>query len=129
MADAWRVLVTGSQDWPAPGVIRGALAAQAVKAYELGRPMVIVHGAAQGADSVAHAWARGRPGVAVERHRAKWRPYGIYNPQAGFARNRLMVELGADVCLAFVYHGSHGATNCAELAEEAGIYVQRYELS
>lgn len=128
-ADAYRVLVTGSRDWPAPGVIRGALAAQKVRAFTLGRPMTVVHGAAQGADSIAHAWARGHPGVAVERHRAKWRQHGIYNPQAGLVRNRLMVGLGADICLAFVYRGSRGASHCAQLAEEAGIPVQKYEIS
>jgi hypothetical protein len=54
------------------------------------------------------------------------REHGVYNPQAGLARNRLMVELGADICLAFVRNGSRGASHCAALAEEAGIPVRRY---
>jgi len=70
--------------------------------------------------------AAGLGGVAVEVHPAIWRPNGIYNPQAGFLRNRKMVELGADVCLAFIRNGSRGASHCAGLAEGAGIPTRRY---
>lgn len=86
------------------------------------------------ADTVARSW-----GAEVEPHPALWRPYGKYDPTAGFKRNSLMVAKGADVCLAFIgrcnkigcpdrgLHGSHGATHCADLAEAAGIRTVRYE--
>jgi hypothetical protein len=64
--------------------------------------------------------------VQVERHPAIWRPFGIYNPQAGLLRNREMVDQGAFVCLAFIRNGSPGATHCADLAEAAGIPTRRY---
>ncbi|MFF8831339.1 SLOG family protein [Streptomyces sp. NPDC015131] len=121
----YRILVTGSQGWDNVVTLYQALA-DVYTAAPPYRPLVIVHGACpNGADFFAGRWARVM-GVAEEPHPAVWRPHGIYNPQAGLARNRLMVELGADICLAFIKNGSPGASHCARLAEEAGIPVRRY---
>lgn len=123
----YRVLVTGSRDWTLWATLEAALEAEQAIAEASGRPMVVVDGFARtGADAMAHAWAV-RNGVAVERHPARWRANGVYNPQAGLLRNRKMVELGADVCLAFIRSGSRGASHCARLAEESDITVNRYE--
>lgn len=122
MAD-YRVLVTGSRDWNRPGDIVDALCALPIlMGY---RPPVLVHGAAAGADTIA-GWAATRLGWRVEVHPAVWRPNGVYNPQAGLLRNREMVDLGADICLAFIRLGSRGASHCARLAEEAGIDTRYY---
>jgi len=121
----YRVLVTGSRDWTDLLTLDIALGSeQGMAAIDL-RPLVVVHGGARGADAMADAWAR-RNGFAVEKHPAIWRPNGVYNPQAGLLRNREMVRLGADVCLAFIRSGSRGASHCARLAEEAGIPTNRY---
>lgn len=120
-----RILITGSRDWEDDRVIGQWLS---YYSHYLPKPadLVVVHGACpSGADSMADLWAS-RLGLTVERHPAQWRQYGIYNPQAGKARNREMVLLGADLCLAFIRNGSRGATHCAALAEEAGIPIVRF---
>ncbi len=117
-----RVLVTGSRDWLGAGTILDALRALPLPTCE---QITVVHGGAPGADALAGRIAR-RLGYQVEIHPAVWRPNGVYNPQAGLLRNRKMVELGADLCLAFIRNGSRGASHCARLAEEAGIETRRY---
>lgn len=125
MRRAFWILVTGSRDWTDRAVIYGALDMYA-SADELQQPITLHHGDCRtGADAIADTWALTRR-VAVIRHPAKWREHGVYNPQAGLARNRLMVELGPDVCLAFIRNGSRGATHCADLAEAAGIPTRRF---
>lgn len=114
-----RVLITGSRDWDDRIVIARAL----LEVPHL-RP-TLVHGGAKGADRIAMECAYEMEWD-IEVHPAIWRPHGIYNPQAGLVRNRKMVDLGADLCLAFIRNGSRGASHCARLAEEAGIPTRRY---
>lgn len=116
---ARRILVTGSRDWTDIRKIR----------YELGllwlepEYMTLVHGACPtGADAIADIWAH-QHGVPIEQHPADWK---TYKGGAGYRRNAEMVELGADLCLAFILGGSKGATHTAGLAEKAGIPVRRF---
>lgn len=119
----YRVLVTGSRDWDDVGTIFDALRVIPLLTYY--RPVIVHGGCRTGADAIADRIGR-QLGYRVEVHRADWRPMGVYNPQAGLARNRKMVDLGADICLAFIKNGSRGAANCAGLAEAAGIETRRY---
>lgn len=86
-------------------------------------------------------------GYEVEPHPAKWHEHGDDCPTwcrpkrvcvlAGPRRDRFMVGLGANVCLAFIapcisrkcrrkdLHGSHGATGTADMAQAAGIDTRR----
>ncbi|NEA52379.1 SLOG family protein [Streptomyces sp. SID10815] len=124
----FRVLVTGSRDWPTPSVVWAALNDLLLDTLPTGRRLLVVHGdCPRGADAHAAQWA-GVAGqladtVAVEPHPADWRQYG---KAAGYRRNAEMVQLGADVCLAFIKDGSRGASHTAQLAETAGIPVRRW---
>lgn len=122
--------MTGSRDWWPPSTVCQWLGYYHL-CTEADEVLTVVHGACPtGADQMASRWVdmkRGAPFVVIgEAHPAIWRPNRIYNPQAGLLRNRKMVELGADICLAFIKNGSRGATHCAGLAEEAGIPTRRF---
>ncbi|MFD4740584.1 DUF2493 domain-containing protein [Streptomyces virginiae] len=121
-ARPYRILVTGSRDWPDEQTIHVALA-EVVSVIPADRDITIVHGGCgKGADRIAHRWAR-QYGAAVEVHYADWN----IGRAAGPIRNRTMVNLGADVCLAFIHGRSRGASHCAHIAKLAGIPVRRWE--
>lgn len=118
-----RILVTGSRTWTDEKAIRATFAE--IAALHGPENMTIIHGACpKGADALADEIARAWTGMTVERHPADWNGYGR---RAGFIRNAEMVNLGADICLAFIHDGSRGATHTADLAEKAGITTKRWE--
>jgi hypothetical protein len=131
MAAPFRVLVTGSRDWPTPGAVWAALSDVQAEVLPTGRPLVVVHGACPtGADAHAADWTaiagQFTTSVRAEAHPTDWRPGGILDRGAGFRRNAAMVALGADTCLAFIKDGSRGASHTARLAETADIPVRRW---
>ncbi len=110
----YRVLVTGSRDWDRPSVIQRRLN----RLHDTHGRCVLVSGACPtGADAMAEKHAT-YLGWTIERHPADWEKHG---KAAGFRRNTEMVNLGADVCLAFIRDGSRGATHTARLARDHGI--------
>ncbi|MEV5140350.1 SLOG family protein [Streptomyces syringium] len=128
-----RILVTGSRNWPDERLVRLELSRawyQLSRAwYQHGHHITVVHGnCPTGADHHAALWAdnwaaTGLGGVTEELHPADWATHGR---AAGPIRNRHMVDLGADLCLAFIKDRSAGATHCAGLAETAGIPTRRW---
>lgn len=111
-----RILVTGSRDWDDWNKIEEVLFKR------LDNGVVLVSGnCPTGADHIAETlWELW--GGEVERHSADWDKHG---KRAGYVRNQEMVDLGADICIAFIKNNSKGASMTARLAEEAGIETVR----
>ena len=109
-----RLLITGSRDWSDRRAIRWALL--------LRGPGTVVHGAARGADRIA-GQIGAELGWPVEAHPADWRR----GRGAGHLRNQAMVDLGADLCLAFPLPGSRGTWDCVRRANAADIPVVVWE--
>lgn len=132
-----RVLVTGSREWPwtARTMIQDELEGMLHDWYRglFGDEVfTLVHGACpEGADKWAHQWARDNPyfhdggGAVEESHPAEWSKYG---KRAGPLRNQKMVDLGADICLAYRMNESSGTTDCMTKAYRAGIRVVLHDL-
>jgi len=116
-----RILVTGSRDWTddkaiAEALIQGSVAEALRKDTER---IIVVHGGARGTDLLAHYWAT-KWGWITEAHPAGNDPK---------ARNQRMVDLGADVCLAFATRWASGTGHCARAARRAGIHTVDYGVS
>jgi hypothetical protein len=110
-----RILITGSRTWTAATLLRTTLAHW----RQVYPDAVLVHGACRGADLIAAGIWQGWH-LPTEPHPADWAQHGR---AAGFLRNQHMVDLGADVCLAFIRDHSRGAEHTAALATAAGIYT------
>lgn len=124
-----RILITGSRDWPDQSIVWGALDQQFERLHN-GKAFVVVHGDARGADRMARAWASNKRRDSIEykhvfheSHPVQWRQGGVFVPSAGHQRNKVMVDQGAAVVLAFIKDDSAGATGCANLARRAGLDV------
>ena len=107
-----RVLVTGGRDLADRELVYAAL--DWVRTV-FGSGWTLMHGAAKGADQLAHEWATSR-GWAVERHPAEW---ALHGRAAGVLRNDRMVRLRPILCVAFP--GGSGTADCRERVERAGI--------
>lgn len=147
----YRVLITASRTITDRTYVAAGLLDVWHDATTLGQPVTWVHGdCPRGGDRISHGLLIGY-GFTPERHPADWdvcrgpkcspthrRPKksgGTYCPAAGLIRDAYMVALGADLCLAMVEpcadtrcrrprpHGSHGASETARMARDAGIEV------
>ena len=121
MGDLLRILVTGSRDWSDVNAVATALGYASTGWSP--SSVTVVHGACPtGADAIADEWGTGF-GFTVERHPADW----SQGKKAGPLRNQAMVDLGADICLAFPLGESRGTRDCMKRASAAGIPVRVIE--
>jgi hypothetical protein len=112
-----RVLVAGSREHSDRNLIFAALDAEAEEHGDL----IVVHGAAPGADTLAGVWARQneRPEL---RFPAEWTRYG---KPAGPRRNRVMLrEAEPDSGLLFPLPNSKGTWDMKDIAEAAGVPIE-----
>lgn len=120
-----RILITGSRDWEDTTMIEKELVWAEFWVDpddKSDQPTVLVSGACPtGADIMCEDFATDR-GWTVERHPADW---SLHGKKAGFVRNAEMVNLGADICVAFIKNRSKGAMMTADLAQKAGIPTER----
>lgn len=87
-----------------------------------GTETVIVSGTARGADILGERYAKER-GYRVKRFPANW---GLYGKQAGFVRNREMLDFAKEksgILIAFWDGYSRGTKNMVEISETAGLDV------
>lgn len=109
-----RILVCGGRDYDNKEYLFSVLD----KANTRWRNIVIIHGAATGADELAAEWSIERQ-VDVECYPANWKQYG---KRAGFIRNSQMLNEGhPDLVIAFP--GGNGTAMMVKLAKAANISV------
>jgi hypothetical protein len=114
----FRLLITGSRTWSDEAGIEVWLK----KVDFAHKEVTLVSGSCpRGADAICEKVAR-RLGWVVERHPANWKPDGVHvDYNQGFVRNKEMVDMGADACLAFMVPDSRGTANTVGHAIRAGI--------
>lgn len=116
---AKRLLITGSRHWSDEFAVEAVLRLMHMREPDA----VLVSGSCPtGADAIAERLWESYGGT-VERHPADW---DKHDKAAGPRRNQEMVDLGADVCVAFPLPGSRGTAHCMRAAEKAGITVRNY---
>lgn len=122
----YRILVTGSRDWHDGQAIKDALKTAVRENIRYGE-FVLVHGACHtGADLTAHfVWqAFQQAKVPTTLLDAEQYPGGLFPTFK--VRNQFMVDLGADVCLAFATKWASGTGQTARMARRAGIRTIDY---
>lgn len=115
-----RLLITGSRYFNDAGLMSAAIsdAVSTLRGFGFDR-IVLVHGGAHGADMLAAHIGKSM-GLEIEAHPARW---DVYGKAAGPVRNKEMVELGADLVLAFPVGESRGTRGCMRLARERGCAI------
>jgi len=126
MVEFFRVLVTGSRRWCDDALVYDTLNARLGKHDRI----TVIHGdCPTGADLHAKQWAQEmiladmKLAIARVRHEQYPAYWNELEKSAGPIRNRYMVDLGADVCLAFPDAESRGTVSCMKFARAAGIPV------
>jgi len=115
--------LTGSRLWPAPQLLEDTLLGTWHDALQIGYTGIeLMHGTAEGADTIGGQWAD-RNGILVRERAADWN--GPCGPecQPGHRRNQQMVDEKPVLLVAASYRNSSGTADCSRRATKAGIPV------
>ncbi len=119
-----RVLFSGNRKFSDDKIVISMLERLAARAGSAAQ-VTVVHGGSGNLDWMVDVLAR-HMGMRVEIHRANWQKHG---KAAGPIRNRAMVELGADLLVAYPLPGGRGTQDCIERGVRAGIPTLVYNAS
>lgn len=111
-----RVLFSGSRTFDDDQVIIEILNTL-LRKVDHPKQITVVHGGATGLDSLVSVLAHHK-GMLNEVHYADWNAHG---KSAGPIRNQKMVDLGADLLLAYPSKDGRGTQDCIARAVKAGI--------
>jgi predicted Rossmann-fold nucleotide-binding protein len=111
-----RILVCGGRDFINRDLLHRKLDEMLAVARESGKEILIIHGAARGADLLAASWAKDR-GIEAVGYPAYWKQY---RKAAGPIRNAQMLREGnPDVVVAFP--GGSGTAHMVSIARKANV--------
>lgn len=114
-----RVMITGSRDWTDSSLIQASLVTINATMRKDNEPTTLVHGGANGADTIGAAAAT-ELGWALEEHIPDWSK----GKRAGPLRNVEMLESGIDLVIAFHKDNSRGTKHAIETARKMKIPVK-----
>lgn len=115
MAKQFRILVCGGRHYDDAERLIENLEGIA-GTVDSSKQLVLIHGAARGADSIAESWAQWR-GLKIMRFPADWKRYGR---AAGHIRNTEMLESGCPD-LVVAAPGGAGTANMVTQAHKFGV--------
>ena len=118
---AFRIIVCGSRTWTNRDRIYVDLFSFKHLVPQPAQPVVIIHGAAQGADSCADSVAQ-ELGLTIESYPADWARLG---KSAGPVRNRMMLSAFPNLVLAYRIMGvSRGTDDMVAISQAASVPVR-----
>lgn len=124
-----KVLVCGDRNWTNIIPIREALQVYDQRTHESGEPLIVIHGAAKGADTLAEIVGN-EIGAEIQAFPAKWDTHG---KAAGPIRNQQMLNQDPDVVLALHddLENSRGTGDMVRRALRKGtmVYVWTHQTS
>lgn len=133
-----RVLITGERHWKNPFLVHSMLWGLAMQSWAKGNPLILIHGAAPGVDTVVSDWVEEMQLANLEvderPHPAHWKHTDACTPRcrkvvgraAGPIRNKKMLTEKPQLCVAFhddLDGESRGTKNMVKQAKAAGIPV------
>ena len=138
-----RVMVSGPREWQSHSTVSamfGEVEQWAQNAHA--QKIQLVHGGADGLDSIAHAQAlihaqEGGPWLTPEVHRPDYAKYG--SPRAPFVRNTQMANSDLDIACVFLLpctrkgcktktaHNTHGTDHAYKELKRIGVPIRIYQ--